>query len=93
MAIMPRTQVHPRVADAKGRITLGERFANRTVLIEDTGDEVVVRPARVVAERELWLYRNKKAFRAVQDGIEAARAGESAPAPDMGKARRIADGV
>jgi hypothetical protein len=40
----------PRHADSKGRITLGERFANRTVLVEAVGDDLLIRLARVVPE-------------------------------------------
>jgi hypothetical protein len=42
-----------RNVDAKGRLTLGEAFANRTVIVEEHGEgEVLVRLARVVPESE-----------------------------------------
>jgi len=44
--------------DAKGRVNLGARYANRTVLIRHVSDtELVVQLARVVAEDELRLLR------------------------------------
>jgi hypothetical protein len=43
-----------KTTDSKGRLTLGERFAKRTVIVEEI-DETGVRVtlARVVPEREL----------------------------------------
>jgi hypothetical protein len=38
-----------RTTDSKGRLTLGERFANRTVVVEETDEtEVRISLARVV---------------------------------------------
>ena len=40
--------------DAKGRVTLGARFANRTVIIQHLSEtELLVTLARVVPENEL----------------------------------------
>ena len=45
-----------KTTDSKGRLTLGERFANRTVIVEEIDEtEVRITLARVVPERELWL--------------------------------------
>ena len=83
-----------KVADSKGRITLGERFANRTVIVEEIDDtEVRVTLARVIPEREAWLHENPKAKALLLRGIAQARAGEFAPAPDLAKARKIADRI
>lgn len=83
-----------KVTDSKGRITLGERFANRTVIIEEIdATEVRVTLARVIPEREAWLHDNAKAKAAVQKGIAQAKAGKLAPAPDMNKARKLADRI
>lgn len=80
-----------RTADAKGRVTLGERFANRTVIVEEIDDtEVRVTLARVIPEREAWLYDNPKAKAAVLKGVEQAKAGRVGPGPDMAKARKLA---
>ncbi len=83
-----------KTADSKGRITLGDRFANRTVIVEDVDEtEVRVTLARVVPERELWLHDNRKAKGLVMRGIEEAAAGEFAKEPDMVAARKLADSI
>jgi hypothetical protein len=80
-----------KVADSKGRVTLGQKFANRTVLVEEIDDtEVRIALARVIPEREAWLSDNPKARAAVVRGLAQAKARRFAPAPDMAKARRIA---
>lgn len=51
-----------KTADSKGRISLGQRFANKPVIIEDISDtEVKISMARVIPEREMWLYENPEA--------------------------------
>ena len=50
MAKTPAAQT--KNTDAKGRLTLGEAFANRTVLVERRGDELIVKLARVIPENE-----------------------------------------
>ncbi len=71
-----------KVADSKGRVVLGERFANHTVLVEEVSDtEVRVSLARVIPEREAWLYQNKQALQSVREGLAQARQRDFAPAP------------
>lgn len=61
------SHVSNKTTDAKGRVTLGGHFANRAVIVEQHGDDaVVVRLARVMSEREAWLYENPKALAAVR---------------------------
>lgn len=49
-------------SDRKGRVTLGERFAKRTVLVEEiAATEVRIAIARFVPEREMWLQENRTA--------------------------------
>jgi hypothetical protein len=86
-----------KTTDSKGRLTLGERFANRTVIVEEI-DETAVRItlARVVPEREMWLHENREAAAAVHSGLADARAGrltQSAPdlAADAGLVERLGD--
>lgn len=68
--------------DDKGRVTLGKKFANRMVIVKEVDDtEVVVTIARVIPEREAWLYDNATVKAAVFAGIEAARCGQFADAP------------
>jgi hypothetical protein len=62
-----------RNVDSKGRLTLGEAFANRTVLVEERGSgEVLVKLARVIPEQEAWLYDNKAALGSVRRGLKQA---------------------
>lgn len=81
-----------RNVDSKGRLTLGEAFANRTVLIEErTGGELILRLARVIPEREAWLYHNPKALAAVRRGLDEAKSGRFASKPpDLRAARKLA---
>ncbi len=73
-----------KLADSKGRITLGERFANRTVIVEDIDDtEVRITLARVIPEREAWLYANPKARASLVRGLAQAKARRFAKAPDI----------
>lgn len=91
---MPRSALQQtRNTDAKGRITLGEAFANRTMLVEQIGDEIVLRLARVIPERESWLYDNPKAMKLVRRGLEQARSGEFVEGPDLAAARKLADQI
>lgn len=70
--------------DNKGRLTLGAHFANRTVIVREVDDtEVVVTVARVIPEREAWLYDNAQAKAAVLRGIEEARKNKFVAAPDL----------
>ncbi len=89
---MARPLSHTRTADSKGRITLGESFANRTMLVEKRGDEIVLRLARVIPEREAWLYENKDALDSVRKGLKEAKARTFAKkGPDLRAAASLAD--
>jgi hypothetical protein len=84
----PSTQI--RNTDSKGRLTLGDAFANRTVLVEQRGDEIVLRLARVIPEREVWLYDNPAALASVRRGLKQARKGQFSDGPDLRKAASLA---
>ena len=78
--------------DSKGRVTLGESFANQPVLVEPHGEgEVLVKVARVIPARETWLYDNKAALTSVRRGLKQASERELVPAPDLAKASRLAE--
>lgn len=80
-----------RNTDSKGRITLGESFANRTMIVEERGDEIVLRLARVIPEREAWLYESKEALASLRRGLKQARARKFArKGPDLGAAAELA---
>ncbi|HUS44911.1 MAG TPA: hypothetical protein VM219_02635 [Phycisphaerae bacterium] len=73
-----------KTVDARGRLTLGPRYANRLVIVREHEDGALeVIPAEAVPAREVWLYKNAKALEAVRAGIEEARAGRFAEAPDV----------
>jgi hypothetical protein len=74
-----------KTTDSKGRISLGSRFANRTVIIEEVDPtEIRVTLAQVIPQREVWLHKNPKAKASVHRGLMQARAGKAAKsAPDL----------
>ena len=88
-----RTQARHKSTDSKGRVTLGGHFANRAVIVEHrSDDEVVVRLARVIPEREVWLYENPKALASVRRGLDQARKGNVAKnPPDLKAVAKLAE--
>jgi hypothetical protein len=82
-----------KTTDSKGRLTLGERFANRTVIVEEIDDTAVrITLARVVPEREIWLHENRAAAAAARRGLAEARAGKfSCDGPDLAADTALAD--
>jgi hypothetical protein len=87
---MTKRATHTKNTDSKGRLTLGEAFANRTVIVEERGSEIVLRLARVIPEGEAWLYDNSTALAAVRRGLKQARSRELSDGPDLAKATKIA---
>jgi hypothetical protein len=78
--------------DSKGRLKLGERFANRTVIVEEIDEtEVRISLARVVPEREMWLHDNGPASAAVRRGLTDAKEGRLSIAPDLASDAALAD--
>jgi hypothetical protein len=70
--------------DSKGRLTLGESFANATVLVEVRGEgEVIIKRARVIPAGEAWLYDNKTALASVRRGLKQAAEGDFVAEPDF----------
>lgn len=90
---MPSRQVQIKSADSKGRITLGESIANRTVIVERRGDEIVLVLARVIPEREAWLYEDPVALERVRKGLAEARKRDFVEGPDLAAAARIAEAI
>jgi len=73
-----------KTVDSKGRITLGEQFANQQVLVERIDDtELRIVLAKTIPAREAWLYDNPIAKAAVGAGLKAAAAHEFAQSPDL----------
>ncbi len=85
-------QASHKSTDSKGRVTLGGHFANRAVIVEHRNDdEVVIRLARVIPEREVWLYKNPKALASVRRGLDQARkGGVTKTQPDLQAAAKLA---
>lgn len=71
--------------DARGRLALGERFANQRFIVTEVSEtEIKLEAACVIPAREAWLYKNPTALAAVLRGIEDARAGRfSSNPPDL----------
>jgi hypothetical protein len=83
-----------KTTDSKGRVLLGGHFANRAVLVEQLSDtEVLVKMARVIPEREAWLYENPAALAAVRKGLAQARAGQVGSGPDLDADQALIDQI
>lgn len=76
-------KTHMKHADSKGRITLGEAFANRTLLVEEQDGRIILRVARVIPESEAWLYENPAALDAVRKGLQQAKARNLQDGPEL----------
>lgn len=83
------TTYETKQADERGRVSLGAGFANHTFLVENMGDTIVMRLARVIPEREAWLYENKEALARVRKGLAQAKGRQFAKAPSLDEARRL----
>ncbi len=80
-----------RMADSKGRVTLGANFANRTVIIDEIdATEVRVTLARVIPEREAWLYENPGAKASVLQGLSQAKSRRLATGPNLNADAKLA---
>ncbi|HTF91068.1 MAG TPA: hypothetical protein VK843_21820 [Planctomycetota bacterium] len=86
---MAKRVLQTKNTDSKGRVTLGEAFANRTLIVEDRGNEVVLRLARIIPEGESWLYENPKALGALRRGLKQAKAGQLTVGPDLDQAAKL----
>ncbi len=84
-----------KAAGSKGRVTLGAKFAHRTVLVTPVSDcEVLVTLAQVVPEREAWLYKNQKALASVRRGLARAKARQfSKRPPNLAADAKFADSI
>ena len=88
-----RAQARLKRADSKGRVTLGTHFANRNVIVDYVSDDMaIVRLARVIPEREAWLYDNPLALASVRRGLDQARKGNVVKnSPDLKLAMKFAE--
>jgi hypothetical protein len=68
--------------DKQGRLVLGPRFANQTVIVDDSDStRIVITPAKVVPTHEAWLYNNPQAQERVLLGLDQARKGQKVKNP------------
>lgn len=80
-----------KTADAKGRVGLGPKVANRLVSVTQVSEaEYVVKLVRAIPEDEAWLYENPKALAAVRAGLRQAREGKLARGPDLAGDAKLA---
>lgn len=92
MGMSRQNPISRRDIDSKGRVTLGASFANRSVIVEERGDEIVLKLARLVPEAETWIYENVKALSSIRRGLNQARAKKFAKTgPDLKAAARLAN--
>jgi hypothetical protein len=71
-----------KTADSRGRINLGKEYANKTFVFEKIGEtEMRLELARVIPERELWLYNNPEAKEAVLGALERLKSGRTSSEP------------
>jgi hypothetical protein len=69
--------------DNKKRVSLGAVFsgsrdaATAYNVYKNTIGQIVLDPVRVIPESEVWLFKNKAAFQAVEKGLRQAADGET----------------
>lgn len=72
-----------KTVDSRGRLVLGPEYAGRTMIVDIREGQILLTPAVVIPEQEVWLYRNKEALASVQRGLKQAREGKLASNPDF----------
>jgi hypothetical protein len=87
---MAKRAAQTKNTDSKGRLTLGVAFANKTLIVEERGNEIVLHLARVIPEREAWLYDNPTALAALRRGLKQARSRQLSDGPDSAQAAKLA---
>ena len=81
--------------DARGRLALGERFANQRFIVTQVSEtEIKLEVAKVIPAREAWLFENPAAHASLVRGLRQAKARQfSKKPPDLDAARRLADQI
>ena len=73
---------YTKTTDTKGRLTLGQEFANKTFIVTHQSEtEILFTLARVIPQREAWLYENPEAKKRVSAGLQQAKAGQFSDSP------------
>lgn len=71
-----------KIADSKGRVALGSRFAHCTFIIDDSDvGKIILKPAVAIPAQEAWLYENQTALNLVRQGLAQAREGKFSKSP------------
>ena len=70
-----------KVADSKGRIALGRKYANTMFIVTEESGRFIIEPGVVVPEREAWLYENQSALESVRRGLQQAKDGRFSKTP------------
>jgi len=65
-------------ADAKGRVVLGPKYANKLFRVSEQPDgNLLLEPVVTVHEREAWLFQNPEALAMVMKGIAESKSGNT----------------
>jgi hypothetical protein len=70
-----------KVADGKGRIALGNKYAGRTFIVQELDEKIILNPAVTIPASEAWLYENKEALASVGRGLQEAQNGNFSRTP------------
>lgn len=64
--------------DNAGRLCLGKENAGKQFKMTTSKTGIIeLIPVKVIPEHEAWLYENKEALNAVQEGLEQAKEGKT----------------
>ncbi len=72
-----------KVVDSRGRLALGAKFAGKTVIVQESDDQIVISPAVVIPEYAAWLWKNDAARQSLELGLEQARQGQFVSKPPV----------
>ncbi len=72
-----------KVVDSRGRLALGAKYAGKTVIVQESADQIVISPAVVIPESAAWLWKNEAARRSLEIGIQQAQQRQFASDPPV----------
>lgn len=62
--------------DDKGRLNLGKAYAHLYFIFDEGSlGNITLEPAAVIPKRELWIHKNLKAKKMLEQGIKEAKQG------------------
>lgn len=71
-------ELDTRTIDSRNRLTVGE-FINgfkRVKIYKSNSGEILIKPVVEIPASELWLFKNKEAFKSVQKGLKEMSQGK-----------------